>query len=126
MVDYTKYYVILGILLLVIIIIFSILIYRITTMNSDNDDFDVDEPIYEKEGTVIDKRESVSNYQSALGAYGRAKIKINYTYFIMFEFKDGSRRELKTPHEMYGQIIVGDKGLIEYGDDKLISFNRYI
>ncbi len=45
-------------------------------------------------------------------------------YFVTFEFADGSRKELYVKPAVYGLIVEGDHGAIQYQGTRFINFSR--
>ncbi|OXM17592.1 hypothetical protein CGZ75_11235 [Paenibacillus herberti] len=48
----------------------------------------------------------------------------NTSYFVTFEFGDGSRKEIPVPDNQYGLLVVGDQGELTYQGTRFQGFNR--
>lgn len=45
-------------------------------------------------------------------------------YYATFELETGERMEFQVKDEEYGQLVEGDKGIVEYQGTRYHSFNR--
>ena len=71
-------------------------------------------PILEERAIVVAKRTSVSGTSEGSST----------SYYITFEFENGSRRELHARGSQYGIVAEGDRGILKSQGTKLLSFER--
>lgn len=65
---------------------------------------------------IVDKRTKVWG--------GTGDTRTNTSYFITFEFEDGSRKEFRVRSKQFGLLVAGDMGDLTYQGSRFISFNR--
>lgn len=46
------------------------------------------------------------------------------TYFATFQFESGDRLELEIPHNQFGYLVEGDKGMLSFQGTRYLNFER--
>ncbi len=71
-------------------------------------------PVREHIGTVVAKRQHVSGLNLLISSY-----------YVTFEFDDGTRREFAVSDKSYGLLIEGDHGVVETKGTTFRGFRRF-
>ncbi|MDH6426852.1 MULTISPECIES: DUF2500 domain-containing protein [unclassified Paenibacillus] len=73
-------------------------------------------PLIKANCTAVTKRTEVWG--------GSGESRANTSYYVTFEFADGSRLELQVRDQDFGLIVEGDRGELLYQGTRFKSFNR--
>jgi hypothetical protein len=73
-------------------------------------------PLQSRVASAVTKRSEVWG--------GRGHASTNTSYYVTFEFQDGSRMELEVKAKAYGLIVEGDRGELSYKGSRFRGFVR--
>ncbi len=82
------------------------------------------QPVLREKAKVKDKRFAAHTHSHQTGTQGHGMVSTSYSYYITFEFSNGSRQEFRIKHKLYGLISVDDLGYLTYQGTRFKDFER--